>query len=338
MTAGLPGLALRSADVTFATMFTILRVLAIALGLSLPTASAVAQHPRPILAGYLPSYRFATFNPAQAEPLTDLILFAAKPRPDGTIDFSAIENAPWPALRQLQREKGLRLLVCIGGWDNSSAFPTVAADSRLRREFVKSAVEYCRTNQLQGVDLDWESPRDAQQWLDFAALLEELRVELSPEKMVTSLTVAPWKEIPARAIAAADRVQLMSYDHAGRHATLEQAERDVRSALDRGVPAAKIVLGVPLYGRDVKARERTLSWKEIALRHHPGTDVDEVDGVFYNGPRTVARKAELVRNRQLAGMMVWELGHDAPGEDSLVLTIARELAQPGRLPNGEPRR
>lgn len=135
------------------------------------------------------------------------------------------------------------------------------------------------------------------------------------------MTVAGWQKLPKKAIAAVDWVNIMAYDHDGRHSTIEGAQADVRLLLDMGVPAKKITLGLPFYGRSISNRDQATTYRDIVDQHHPAADIDEVAGIYFNGPATIRRKTEWAIQSQLAGVMVWELGQDAPGAQSLLKVI-----------------
>ena len=74
--------------------------------------------------------------------------------------------------------------------------------------------------------------------------------------------------------------------------------------------AAKVTLGLPFYGREL----RTGAWhtyEDLVQKHHPlGAEVDLVDGIAFNGRATIAKKTRLAVSRGLAGVMVWEGGQD----------------------------
>ena len=48
---------------------------------------------------------------------------------------------------------------------------------------------------------------------------------------------------------------------------------------------------------------------------------DEAGGFFFNGPNTLAKKVKLAKERGLGGAMIWEIGQDAKGEDSLLRQV-----------------
>jgi GH18 family chitinase len=278
------------------------------------------------IAGYLPDYRMAEFSPNAARGLTDLIVFSAEPRADGTINLDRLKATPWSELATYKTRERVRLIVCVGGWGRSDHFAAVAGAESKRETFAKSVVELCLAKRLDGLDVDWEHPQNAAEETNYGQLLHELREQMKPHGLQLSMTVAAWQKLTPEAIAAVDCVNIMSYDHDGPHSTFEDAEKDVQTLRDAGVPVEKLVLGLPFYGRDLKKRDRTLTWRQIVERHHPAAEIDEVDGVHFNGPATIRRKVEYTKTQHLGGLMFWELGQDAAGEDSL-LKVIRESQQ-----------
>jgi GH18 family chitinase len=116
----------------------------------------------------------------------------------------------------------------------------------------------------------------------------------------------------------------MAYDGDGRHSTYEFAVEAVEKLKRQGVPAAKILLGLPFYGRGVKNRSES-TYAQIFSKHHPALDVDEVGGVYFNGAAMIERKTRFARQNHLGGVMIWEIGQDVPGEASLLEAIHRGM-------------
>lgn len=278
------------------------------------------------IAGYLPDYRAAGFDPEAAKGLTDLFLFSAEPSADGRLDFSRLDGFPWAALQEFKAREGVRLHLCVGGWGRSTHFPVVAGSGPRREEFVRSALRFCLERELDGLDLDWEHPANEAEEEAYADLMEDLRRGFEPHGLVLSLTMAGWQRVPRRAFAAVDWVQVMSYDHPGAHSTFEAAEAEVRKLILSGVPTEKLVLGLPFYGRDMTKRERTMSYRDILERYRPEPNVNEVDNLFFNGPELIRRKTEFALEAGLAGVMFWELGQDATGDRSLLKVICSTVA------------
>lgn len=77
----------------------------------------------------------------------------------------------------------LKTLAAVGGWnEGSKKFSVVAANPQRRKHFIQSSVEFCRTHNFDGIDLDWEYPaqRGGDVNLDVenhASWLEEIREE-----------------------------------------------------------------------------------------------------------------------------------------------------------------
>lgn len=285
------------------------------------TLTSIAQEIPPSkslrIAGYLPNYRFAEFDEKNAYGLTDILLFSVEPQADGTLDLTAIQNCPWEKLERLKKEKNLRLSVTIGGWDRSQHFAKVATTPHLRKTFIQSITQLVDDRQLQGVDLDWEHPHSTDEQIAYGTLLQELRNKLAPQQTVITVTIAGWQQLPKSAIDAIDYVQLMAYDHDQKHSTLDKAQAEVESLINRGIPRQKIVLGLPFYGRHIRTRE-AFAYQQIQRKYAPLPSVDLVDDIYFNGPHTIREKVKFTLNHQLAGIMIWELGQDTSGQNSLL--------------------
>ncbi|QDU26492.1 Chitinase A1 precursor [Anatilimnocola aggregata] len=279
------------------------------------------------VAAYLPEYRLAEFEPRLARYLTDLIVFSAEPTEFGGINRSRLAKVPWDELRQWKTKERVRLILCIGGWERSKHFATVATSPEKRQVFVKEAVRLCLEERLDGIDLDWEHPRDEAEQEGYGRLLTELRAGFQPHGLLLSVTIAAWQKMPPEAFTAAHWVQVMAYDHDDKHSTFEGAVADVKTLKEAGVPAEKIVLGMPFYGRDILRRNRSLAYREIVARHDPKPDVDEIDGVYFNGLSMIRRKTEYALESRLGGVMAWELGQDVPTDRSLLRAIDAAVQQ-----------
>lgn len=288
----------------------------------------VAAPPPFRVAGYLPEYHAAGYQ-LDGKRLTDLILFSAEPTAAGRLDTSRLAKLPWADLRAAKTRERVRLILGVGGWNRSAHFAAAAGSDASCKAFAESAVQICLAERLDGVDLDWEHPKTEAEEGDYADLLVELRRAFTPHGLVLSVSIAAWQNLPPRGFAAVDWVNLMSYDDPGRHSTFEGAEANVKKLTDKGVPAGKITLGIPFYGRDVAKRERTAGYREIVGKYHPQPGTDEIDGLYFNGPATVRRKTEFARKTGLAGVVVWELGQDAAGNQSL-LNVIRAAADAPR--------
>lgn len=300
------------------------------LGLCLLTQKGAWARPVPAsktphggfrIAGYLPDYRVEALNPAVFIRVTDLIFFSLEPTADGGINAARLTPPLMAKLLAAKQRNPFRLWATFGGWERSAGFAPMTTDTAKRHRFVQALTQFCVTHHFDGADFDWEHPANAQEEAGYTALLIETRQAFGPHGLHLSVTIAPWQKLAPAAIAAVDAVNLMSYDHEGRHSTLAQSQTDVAGLLGQGVPAHKILLGLPFYGRGITNPNATLAYTDIVSRYHPAPDMDELNGMYFNGIQTIRQKTRWAHDHHLGGVMVWELGQDAPGDFSLLKAI-----------------
>jgi chitinase len=307
-----------------------------------------------------------------------------------------LAKANFPKLVQLKKKHPhLRTLISVGGWADSERFSDAALTDESRWTFARSCADFVAEHQLDGVDIDWEFPVSGgdkdhvarpEDKRNFTLLLAELRKQLDSRGTTDGnhylLTIAA----PASGLARMeveqihpllDFINLMTYDFAGDwsdttgfnaalhpvpgHPEQPSASASVDAYRKAGVPAKKIVLGVPFYGRgwvgvrdennglfqprdraaakgqrvgpdeykeiqadrDAKAGKRF--WHEqakVPWMWNPQTRVF----VSYDDPESLRAKAQYARDRKLGGVMFWELEHD--DEQSSLLHALREGLKP----------
>ncbi len=296
----------------------------------LPALAAHSAPPPPFrVVAYLPDYRVGALDPAASalDNLTDLIFFSLEPTPAGGLNAARLTPAAAARLQAIKRRRhALRLWVAVGGWDRSAGFAPVATDPAKRRQFAQILTLFCLSHHFDGADFDWEHPSNAPEEAGYAALLAEVHHAFAPHGLRLSVTMAPWQKLAPVGIAAVDSVNLMAYDHEGRHSTFAQAQADVAGFLRLGVPPQKLLLGLPFYGRGITHADTALSYADILSQYHPAPTVDEVNGMYFNGPATIRQKTRDALARRLGGVMVWEVGQDAPGDGSLLKVIHQAMA------------
>jgi len=361
---------------------------AVALGLLAGADSAAAQpRPSPVIVGYaFDRTGSVRLDAAAASELTHVNYAFVSMRDGRLAEADASQAASLKALTDLRRDHTqLRVLVSVGGWLGSKGFSDMALTAAGRRGFARSAVSFLRRHELDGLDLDWEYPglpgagnrHRPEDRADFSALLLELRAAFdgagTGRRLELTIAAASSEDYLAQVDLAAvaravDRVNLMTYDFreaesgdkAGHHANLrthpadpdaQSAEASVRRCLARGAPAAKLVLGVPFYGRgwrgvgegglyrrgrplvgvDVGSYPAILAlvgkdgwrrgWDEAAQA--PFLSNPRGDFVSYEDPDSLRLKCRFVREQGLAGVMFWEYSADPSGV--LLATLASEL-------------
>ena len=94
-----------------------------------------------------------------------------------------------------------------------------------------------------------------------------------------------------------------------------------------GCPPAKICLGVPFYGRHIEKRDaKSFISFSAELR---STETDLHKGYYFNNQSTLKKKAEYVKKKKLAGIMIWEIEQD-DSRSSLLNSLRKELLPDGR--------
>jgi chitinase len=293
----------------------------------------------------------------------------------------------------------LTVLVSVGGWLWSGRFSDASLTAASRAKFIDSVAAFITRYNLDGLDIDWEypgmegaprnvfRPEDKQ---NFTLLLKELRERFHTmekplhRQLYISIAAGSSTEFlqhteMAKVQKYVDTVNLMAYDYyepgdsptTGNHAPLfvdpadpkgVSTDRSVGEFEAAGVPAEKIVLGVPFYGH---------VWGHVSATNNglfqPGQPVPNAYAgygaitstmlgqgytrywdakasvpylynpqkqtfVSYEDPESLALKCKYVIDHHLAGMMFWDYGSDPSGKllDSIDLGLAANLQPSGQ--------
>lgn len=320
-----------------------------------------------------------------ADKFTHLNYAFGKVSADGLCAADDLKSDPinFADLQKLkQRDPQLKTLISLGGADGSKYFSVAAKTADSRKQFVASCVRFMQDNGFDGIDIDWEFPSNTAEKQNYAALLSELRARLGARYLLTiaapagpeEYTDVAWSSI-ARDL---DWINLMTYDFAGswsaltnfnaplyasstdpsksKNAKADNGNAAVLAYLAAGVPANKILLGVPFYGR---------GWKGVADNYHglyqkfdgvpKGSDVGAFDYrdlkqnylstytrywneeaqvpwlynpatqvmISYDDPESIGLKADYARAQKLGGVMIWEISADDDQHSLLNAIVAR---------------
>lgn len=299
------------------------------------------------------------------------------------------------------RNPDLAILLSIGGW-GLDGFSDAALSDASRARFADSAARLVAQHHLDGVDIDWEYPTLAGPGIvhrpedkrNFTLLLEAVRTRfdaLARERprqrgndyLITAALAD--REFVAgvelrRVGQLLDWINLMTYDFHGsltattghhsalaRSATSAADERTVEAAvkqfIEAGVPRAKLLVGLPFYGkgfREVRADGPGLNrhgldqpfggrvpfypWSQLAgmidrdgyVRYWDARASEPYlwneakrEFVSYDDAQSLALKADYVRAQHLGGMMYWEQANDPDGVLFAAVTTALRAAARG---------
>lgn len=280
------------------------------------------------VAGVLPSWRFPQFTPARSEGLTDLIVFSVQPTAKGEVDLNDLSSTALNNIKRAKTTQRFRLWLTVGGWGRSAGFASTTANPEFRKNFISELSFFIEKEGFDGVDFDWEHPKNSKEQADYALLISEAKAHFEPKKKFVSTTVPSWLELPKSVWRDVDRIHLLSYDNEGRHSTFEQAKKDADFIVKKGAPAWKVHLGVPLFGRKITDWNQALGYAEILRQFNPRPEVDEVGGYFFNGPETLKNKIALAREMNFGGIYAWEIGQDSAAAESSLLKQLIAAARP----------
>lgn len=278
----------------------------------------------PAITGYLPHYRASLIDKLPVEKLTDIIFFSIAPKADGSLDT---KNAKPEVLRKLTTRahaKKVRVHICVGGWGLSAGFAPMTANPKARAAFVRELTAFVRRNRLQGADIDWEHPKSASEITNYQKLLMELNRAFAPHRLWLTVAAAGWgNHLKRETIPFIHRIHVMAYDQGTPHAPFAGAVKDLRYWEAQGAPKTKLLLGLPFYGRNAQNAART--YGELVAQFKPKPDADVAGGFHFNGLATIRRKTMHAVRGGYGGVMIWELGQDAPGKASLLDAVRSAL-------------
>jgi chitinase len=269
---------------------------------------------------------------------------------DGDLSFNARNDV----LIAAAKAAGVKVLVSIGGGAASgdktlkARYRALLADPAKRSGFATRTAAYLDAHGFDGLDVDIEGPSITD---GYGELIAELAKTLKPKgKLLTAALSKGYggDKVPASVFEHFDFVNVMAYDGAGpwdpkrpgQHSSMEHAKANVAYWLDRGLPKAKAVLGVPFYGYGFGPafRKRDYPYAEVVAAHPGAENVDQVgDTIWYNGIPTIRAKTQYVVDKQLGGVMIWSLDSDATGDKSLLSAVHDVLSNgPAAGPTAAP--
>ncbi|CAF0725854.1 unnamed protein product [Didymodactylos carnosus] len=273
----------------------------------------------------------------------------------------------------------MKTLLSLGGASvNGTKFRLVFGNANNRKDFIRNTVKFLRKHKFDGLDLDWEFPENENDKKIFSELVKDYRREFQNEAFVTNrvrllLTAAVQAYKPkieagynvALIGQYLDLINLMAYDYHGawdpqtghnsplfsrkeqrNNELLLNQKASIDTWLEYGVPSNKLVLGMPMYGRTFRLRNKkntqinsaakgagkkgkyTLSdgflayyeicdlianqkWKNewSSDQEIPYAYKDD-QWVGYDNVESIRKKSLYVAERNLAGAMVWSLDLD----------------------------
>lgn len=274
----------------------------------------------------------------QFDGMTHLIYAFVKPAADGSL-YPVGQPERLRELVEKSHEHGVKVVIAVGGMFYgkerlSNYFEALAGDDEALQRFVGGIREFVEENGLDGVEIDWEYP-NAGSAEAYERLILALHEQLSPMGVTLSAAVAgagsvntqaeSVQSLSETALAHLDWINIMAYDlGGGQHSPYWFSDVSIQYWKKRGVPADRIVVGIPLYARPSWKQYRHLVAMDPAnayLDYVPGDKLDS----YYNGLNLIRQKTRLALNKA-GGIMFFDIQEDTHDETS-ALTAALDMMQ-----------
>lgn len=250
--------------------------------------------------------------------LTDLIGSTLSPNSDGSLNTASIDDNEFDNLITKCKTNSVNVLIMIAGKECNA----MASDPTSRAKFVSNITQYCIDKGIDGVDMDWEQPNgfNSTDRANYTQLLKELHASLKPKGLLLTMAGGTWSyEINREGRQYLDWLNVMAYDMGKpEHSTMEDAERAIKWWTDYGFELSELTLGVPFYGTNSSGTQRGYSniVDENSLVD-PATDM--AGGYYFNGVNTIKKKAQMVLDKDMLGIMIWEISLDKYNHDLSLL-------------------
>jgi chitinase len=235
-------------------------------------SSLAAQTGTPRVVGYYPDWSRGTYphSLVRYQDLTHIVHAFVIPNADGSLGGTT--GFAYPELLQSAHAAGVKVVLGLGGWDQSAGFSPMAANAASRQLFIENVRDFCLANGYDGVDLDWEYPANASDSANFTLLVREMRESFSGLSVPLTISVAVpstnwsgrWFNVGAMEDAV-DWMGIMTYDFFGSwtvtsgpnsalygsFATNSQGWVDNSwgyYTVTRGIAPDRLLIGIPFYG------------------------------------------------------------------------------------------
>ena len=227
----------------------------------------------------------------------------------------------------------------------SGSFKEMMKTDAARRNFASNAKKLCEKVGSDGIDLDFEWCVNATEWSNYSKIILALNDSLPASKIFSVSLHSAYYQISAAAISALDYLSVQIY---GPNQALFPYSRwvaDYYKFINYGIPANKLVMGMPFYGQTNNSREVGYS-NIIASYPNLAPDVDLVQmsvidqygtsngncvpgnpatyitkDVVLNGVNTIKKKT-LFAKENARGVMNWDAATDIAYTDTKCLLRA----------------
>lgn len=307
---------------------------------------------------------------------------------DGEGKVREARDVPSRGLADEAHKAGVKMLLSLGGWGWDEQFASIASKPEAESRYVEAVMGLVDRSDYDGIDLDWEYPDTEEEVVGFERLSRRFRKALDAigvrkgRPMVLTMAASSnpgtlkWLD-KAFLLETMDWVNVMTYDftgdwtdYAGHHSPLfassrgpggarRSTEAAMKSLTERGVPADRLAVGIPLYGRGFAVPEPYASTKGVPKTRLPQGDYrnlrklrdeqgwtrrwdDETKNpwlvspdrsmvIGYDDAESVGLKADWAMTRGFRGVFFWQVAGDRLPDGTNPLQEAARKAWDGAV-------
>jgi chitinase len=260
-------------------------------GFALPATPAREKEPAKVFVGYV----YQQPKKINFHLYTHLCHAFVVADADGKVRPS--KTCPSRALVADAHKAGVKILLSLGGWGWDKQFAAIVSDAQAEDRYAKSVLAIVEEYDYDGIDLDWEYPDTKEEVVGFDRLSRRFRKELDAlgrkkgrqllQTMAASASPSTLQWLSNKLLLETmDWVNVMTYDYtgdrtsyAGHHSPLfasskqpvprRSTELTMKYLVDRGMPANRLAVGLPLYGKGFAVSEPYAATKKSARGQAP---------------------------------------------------------------------
>jgi len=220
-----------------------------------------------LVAGFYPYWGQSKFPPQIAINNSINVLYHAFVWPDRDGNLVVPKNFDNKEVVDIAKNKNIKVILSVGGGNTSSYFSSVLNNPSSFQNFGDQLINFIKKNKYDGVDIDWEFPKNSTDTSNLNKFVQFLRQSLGNDYIIS--VDLPYANYSGRYFDIdflknfVNYFVVMSYDYSGAWSSISGYNAPLKSGfcnthdiqksieywLARGIDSKKILLGIPFYGR-----------------------------------------------------------------------------------------
>ncbi|HEX13966.1 MAG: glycoside hydrolase family 18 protein [Desulfurella sp.] len=226
-----------------------------------------------LIAGFYPFWEQKKFPPQIAINDNINLLYHAFVWPDEKGNLIVPKNFDNSEIINIAQNKNIKVLLSVGGGNTSKSFSVVLNNKDLFYKFAYQLINFVVKNNYNGIDIDWEFPKNTDDAYNLNKFVEFLRQNLG-ENYIINIDL-PFSNYSGRYFDIdflknfVNYFVVMTYDYSGAWSSISgynapltpgfcnshSIQKSIEYWLARGVKSKSILLGIPFYGRAFNSDE-----------------------------------------------------------------------------------